>query len=116
MKQVLNSSTTKAIPSQLVVPNAALMSFRIPNYVWVITVLMALALLSVAAVYRERVGLHQAQAAFQFTQNKMQESQINNDLLRRDIHAMQHEKDVMVRNAQQKLNYVRTNEVVVVMR
>lgn len=116
MKQVLNSSTTKAIPSQLVVPNAVLMSFRIPNYVWVITVLLALALLSIAAVYREREGLRQAQAAYQFTQNKMQASQINNDLLRRDIRALQHDKDVMVRTAQQKLNYVRANEVVVVMR
>lgn len=116
MKQVLNSSTTKAIPSQLVVPNAALMSFRIPNYVWVITVLMALAMLSIAAVYRERAGLRQAQAAYEFTQNKMQASQINNDLLRREIHAMQHDKDGMARTAQQKLNYVRTNEVVVIMR
>ncbi|HEX4949864.1 MAG TPA: hypothetical protein VFZ34_24575 [Blastocatellia bacterium] len=116
MKPSYESSTTKTYPSQLVVPNAALLSFRLPNYVWVVTVLLALSLLALSAVYRERAGLRQAQTSHQFMQQKVQASQISNDLLRRDIHALQHDKEVMARTAQEKLNYIRPNEVVVVLR
>ncbi len=115
MKQGLESSSTKSYPSQLVVPHASLEALRIPNYVWVVTALLALALLAVAAVYREREGLRQAQMAYQFSQEKVQASQLNNGLLRRDIHALKHDKDVIAQRAQEKLNYLRPNEVVVVM-
>ncbi len=116
MKQGLESSSTKSYPSQLVVPHASLESLRIPNYVWVVTALLALALLAVAAVYREREGLRQAQTSYQFTQDKMQATQLTNGLIRRDIHALKNDKDVIAEKAQEKLNYVRPNEVVLVMR
>lgn len=116
MKQGLESSSPKSYPSQLVVPHTSLESLRIPNYVWVVTTLLALALLAVAAVSREREGLRQAQTSYQFTQEKVQASQLNNELLRRDIRALQQDKDVTAQRAQEKLNYVRPNEVVVVMR
>ncbi len=116
MKQGLNSSSAKSYPSQLVVPHASLESLRIPNYVWVVTALLALALLVIATVYREREGLRQAQTSYQFTQEKMQASQRDNELLRHDIHALQNDKDVIAQKAQEKLNYVRSNEIVIVMR
>ena len=116
MKQGLDSSSTKSYPSQLVVPHASLESLRIPNYVWVVTALLALALLSVAAVYREREGLRQAQTAYQFTQEQAQASQLNNGLLRRDIDALQNDKEVIAQKSQEKLNYVRPNEIVLLMR
>ena len=116
MKQGLESSSTKSYPSQLVVPHTSLESLRIPNYVWVVTGLLALALLAVSAVYREREGLRQAQMSYQFTQDKMQAAQLNNGLLRHDINALKQDKDVITQKAQDKLNYVRPNEIVVVMR
>lgn len=116
MKQGFDSSSTKTFPTQLVVPRESLASLHIPNYVWIVTTILALALLAVAAIYREREGLRQAQASYQFTQQKAVASQVTNDTLRHDIHALKTDKDVMARTAQEKLNYVRSNEVVVVMR
>jgi cell division protein FtsB len=115
LKQGLESST-KTYPSQLVVPHTTLESLRIPNYAWVVTALLALALLAVAAIYREREGLRQAQTSYQYTQEKMQATQTTNGLMRRDIQALKSDKDVITQKAQEKLNYVRPNEVVVVMR
>ena len=54
--------------------------------------------------------------SYQFTQDKMQAAQLNNGLLRHDINALKQDKDVITQKAQDKLNYVRPNEIVVVMR
>jgi len=113
LKQSLESSSTKFYPSQLVVPNQSLESLRIPTYVWVVTVLLALALLAGSALYRERDGLRQARTSYQYTEQKLQAAQLNNDLIRHDIQALKQDKGVMARAAQAKLNYVRPNEVVV---
>jgi cell division protein FtsB len=116
LKQGIHSSTTKVHPNQLVVPRTSLSALRFPNYAWIMTVLMAMALLAIAAIYREREGLRSAQASFHQTQQKLQEAQLNNELLRKDVRAMQQDKNVIAREAQNKLNYVRRNEVVVVVR
>lgn len=116
MKQGLNSSTTKMYPNQLVVARASLASLRLPNYTWIVMVLLAMAFLASAAIYREREGLRAAQASFTQTQQKYQEAQINNELLRKDLQTLQQDKNILARAAQTKLNYVRRNEVVVVVR
>jgi cell division protein FtsB len=116
LKQGINSSTTKTYLNQLVVPRASLASLRLPNYAWIVMVLMAMALLATTAIYREREGLRSAQASFNRTQQKFQEAQLNNELLRKDLRAMQQDKNVIAREAQTKLNYVRPNEVLVVVR
>lgn len=116
MKQGLESSSVKSYPSQLVVPHASLEALRIPNYVWVVTVILALALLAVAAVYREREGLRQATAAHAFTKQKFEISELGNAMTRREIASLKNDKDVIAQKAQEKLNYVRPNEIVVVMR
>lgn len=116
MKQGFDSSSTKLYSAQLVVPRAAFETLRIPNYVWVVTALLALVLLAVAAVYREREGLRRAQTSYQFTQQKVEATQLNNELLRRELQALQHDKAVIARETQEKLNYVRPNEVIVRLR
>lgn len=116
MKQGIHSSTTKTYPNQLVVPRASLSSLRFPNYAWIMMVLMAMAFLATAAIYREQEGLRSAQASFQHTQQKLQQAQLNNEVLRQDVRAMQQDKNVIAREAQNKLKYVRRNEVVVVVR
>lgn len=116
MKQGLNSSTTRAYPTQLVVARASLIALRLPNYTWIVMVLLAMALLATAAIYRERGGLRTAQASFQRTQQKYQDAQFSTELLRQDLQAAQQNKSVITRAAQTKLNYVRRNEIVVVVR
>ncbi len=116
MKQGFDSSSTKLYSAQLVVPRAAFETLRIPTYVWVVTALLALALLVVAAVYREREGLRRVQASYQFTQQKVEASQLNNEMLRREVQALQQDKEVIARQAQEKLNYIRPNEVIVRLR
>lgn len=116
MKPSFDSSSTKLYPSQLVVPHASLKAIRIPTYVWVVMTILALTLLAVAAIYRERDGLRQARNAYQFTQQKWESTQFNNNVLRHSIHSLQPGKEVATRTAQAKLNYVRPNEVVVKVR
>jgi cell division protein FtsB len=113
LKQGFDSSSTKLYSAQLVVPRAAFETLRIPTYVWVVTTLLALVLLVVAAMYREREGLRRAQASHQFTQQKVEASQLNNEMLRRDVQDLQRDKDLIARQAQEKLNYVRPNEVII---
>jgi cell division protein FtsB len=116
LKQGLNSSATKSYPNQLVVPRASLEALRLPNYFWIVTILLALALLATAAIYRERERLRVAQTSYQFTQQKVQAATLNNALLRRDFEAMKHDKNTIAQEAQTNLNYLRPNEVIVVLR
>jgi cell division protein FtsB len=116
LKQGLNSSATKSYPNQLVVPHASWEAFRLPNYVWIVMMLIAMALLATAAIYREREGLRTAQRSHQYTEQKMQEANRSNTLLRHNLQALKQDKSALAQQAQTNLNYLRPNEVIVVMR
>lgn len=116
MKQGIYSSTTRTYPNQLFVARTSVASLRIPNYAWIGMVLLAMGLLATATIYRERQSLRAAQASYNYTQQKFQEAQITNELMRKDLQIMQQDKNTIARGAQNKLNYVRRNEVVVVVR
>ena len=116
MKQGINSSTTKTYPNQLVVARPSLASLNIPNYTWIVMVLLAMGLLAIATMYRERISLRSAQASLNHTQQKFQAAQLNNEVLRKDLQAIQQNKNLIAQEAQNKLHYVRRNEVIVVVR
>ena len=116
MKQGMHSATTRTYPNQLFVARTSLASLRIPTYAWIVMIIMAMGLLATAAIYREREGLRAAQASYQQTQQKFQATQLTNEMLRQDLQTVQQNKQAIARAAQSKLNYVRRNEVVVVVR
>ncbi|MFN7928324.1 MAG: septum formation initiator family protein [Blastocatellia bacterium] len=115
MKQGLNSSTTRTYPNQLVVARTSI-ALRLPKYAWIGMVLLAMALLATAAIFRERDGLRAAQASYNRTQQTLQMTQQQTEVLLQSLQNLQQNKTVVAQEAQKKLNYVRPNEVVVVVR
>lgn len=116
MKQVLNSSSTKTYPNQLVVPRASWETLVLPKYVWITTIMIAMALLAVATIFREHEGLRLAQSARNYSQQTRNENQVSNELMRREIKSVKQDKEAITREAQGKLNYLKPNEIMLVMK
>lgn len=115
MKEGLNSSTTRTYPTHLVVARTNI-AFRLPKYAWIGMVVIAMALLATAAILRERDGLRAAQASYNRAQQRFQTAEQQTESLKQELQTLQQNKVVTAQTAQKKLNYVRPNEALVVVR
>lgn len=79
-------------------------------------VLGGMALLCGAAVIREHDGLRNTEAAHRYLKNQVQEAQAGNMLIRRELKETRENRQVLVQKAQQDLNYLRNNEIAVVVK
>ena len=84
----------------------------VPKYILIMMLLIAMVMLAGASIYREREGLKSAQQSLTATQNKFESQQDYKLLLQREIKESKQNKEVISRLAQSRLNYVKTNEIV----
>ncbi len=84
----------------------------IPKYILTMMLLMAMVLLAGASIYREREGLKSAQQSLTATRNRVERQQDDKLLLQREIKESRQNKEVITRLAQARLNYVKSNEIV----
>lgn len=115
MKQVVNSSLTKLNYDQVATAHAA-WALKIPNYVWLAMILVAAAALSLTTVAREREEVRSARAAYAQTQERARQAQAQTERLRIEIKNLKENPRAAERVAQEQLNYVRPNEIIIATR
>lgn len=116
MKLDNNSSSAKTLNPRLVISRVSWESLRMPKYALITTTMLAFALLAGANIFRERDARHNAQVVQEQAQLQLANVQSKNVLIRQDTNALRQNKDVIARTAQNKLGYVRPNEIVVVVK
>ena len=116
MKPVVNSSFTKYAYEQAVPARAAWQSLRIPNYVWLAMLMTAAGALSLGTLARERQEMRQATAAYVQTQGLVKGAEAQNLRLKAEVKGLREDSRAAERVAQERLNYVRSNEIVVTTR
>ena len=79
-------------------------------------VIAGMALLCGASVIRERDGLRNTWASHQYLKNQLDETRTGNLLIRRELSEVRENREILVQKAQQQLNYLRANEIVVVVK
>jgi cell division protein FtsB len=113
LKPVVNSSLPKITYTQVSTARAAWWALKIPNYVWLAMIMAAAAALSLSTLAREREEVRRAQAAFTQAQGRVAQVQTANQRLKTEVKNLKNDPRAAERAAQERLNYVRPNEIVV---
>lgn len=120
MKQVVSLSWAKTNYSQIadapVRSLALLKTLRLPNWVWLVMVFIAMAALSLANIARSHAELREARSAQTVTAQQLRQVQSVNAGIRTELGGLKNDLRQSERAAQQRLNYVRPNEIVVAVR
>ncbi len=120
MKQAVNSYVAKSVISVNVagagretLVQARELVLRVPNYAWLMLILLTTLALSVSTLLRSRDEHRQAQAAYAYTQSRVDSAGGINQNIRRQTHHLKTNSKASELAAQQRLRLVRRNEVVV---
>lgn len=113
MKPAVNSSWTKYNYHQVAQARTAWWALKVPNYVWLAMMITAAAALSFTTIAREREEVRRAQTAYSQTEGQAKQAQSQNEQLRAGIKGLKNDRRALDRAAQDRLNYVRPNEIVV---
>lgn len=116
MKLGNNSSLAKTFNLRSLFSRVSLESVRMPKYAIITTVLLALALLAGANIFREREAARAANAVKEQTQSQLANLSKNNAVIRQKTEALRHNKAIIAREAQTKMGFVRPNEIVLVVK
>jgi septal ring factor EnvC (AmiA/AmiB activator) len=116
LKPAVNSSLTKFGYTQVATARAAWWALRLPNYVWLAMILVAAAALSLNTIAREREEVRRAQTSYSQTESRFQQAQTENQKLKTELKSLKQNPGVAGRAVQDRLHYVRPNEIVVVPR
>lgn len=113
MKPAVNSSLTKFNYGQVATVRAAWWALKIPNFVWLAMIITAAAALSLNTIAREREEVHRAQSTFAQAEGQVTQAQTANQRLKVEIKKLKDDPRAVERAAQERLNYLRSNEIVV---
>ena len=113
MKPAVNSSLTKINYGQVATVRAAWWALKIPNYVWLAMILTAATALSLNAMTRESEEVRRAEAARSQTAGRVTQAQTSNQQLKGEVQSLKNDPEVAARAAQERLNYLRPNEIMI---
>jgi hypothetical protein len=117
LKRVSNSYSAKGVSALSYGPTAAERYLwwlpRIPNYVWLAMIILALFALSISTLMRSRDQEREARASYIYTQTRVENARgIQRDIKER-TGQIRNDPRVAAQLAQDQLRLVRPNEVVV---
>jgi cell division protein FtsB len=107
---------TKAPETAAVGARTLVRALRLPSYVWLGMVILAMAALSVTSLVRGREAARTAQASLEMRRQQFEAVKATNGRRRADVQNLKHHPQAAEREARQKLNYVAANEIVIVAR
>jgi cell division protein FtsB len=117
LKQVVSLSWAKTNYHQLseapVRSLALLKAIRLPVWVWLVMVFIAMIALALANIARSQSELREARSSVAATQQQWQQVQTVNAGLKSDLQGLKHNARQIESAAQKRLNYLRANEIVV---
>lgn len=113
MKPVGNSSVTRVNYSQAVAARITWRGLYIPNYVWLVMVMVAALAISVSTAVRSREQARSAQVSYEQTAERVKQMQLENQRIRDRIKQLREDPRAAELAAREQLNYLRPNEVAV---
>lgn len=119
MKPVGTSYSIKVAYGQVAVRDTARVWWRalqMPDWVWLMMIFMASAALALTMMMRERTQLRAAQTSLTQTQQALIQVQGKNKQNKARLEGLRTSRQRAENIAQDELNYVRSNEVIVSMR
>ncbi|MFN0119912.1 MAG: FtsB family cell division protein [Blastocatellia bacterium] len=88
-------------------------ALRMPGWVWFSMLLLASALLALTVVARERGHLRNVRMSYEQTAQRLATSKLENEQLKHRLQSLEKNPRAYERVAQERLHYVRANEIVV---
>jgi len=116
LKPVGNSSVTRVNYSQAVATRITWRGFYIPNYVWLVMIVVAAAAISASSAIRAREQARSAQASYQQTAERAKQMQVDNARIRERTKQLREDPRATEQAAREQLHYLRPNEVAVKLR
>ena len=113
MKPVGNSSVTRVNYSDAVVQRFTWRGLYIPNYVWLVMIMVAALAISVSTAIRAREQALNAQISYDQTAERVKQMQVANARIRERIKQLREDPRAAEIAAREQLNYLRPNEVAV---
>lgn len=113
MKPVGNSSVTRINYAQAVAARTIWRGLYIPNYMWLMMIVVAAVAISISTAVRSREQARNAQISYQQTAERVKLMQIENARVRERIKQMREDPRVGELAAREQLHYLRPNEVAV---
>src|ERR1044071_4664375 len=113
LKPAVNSSLTKFNYGQVATVHAAWWVLKVPNFVWLAMILLAATALSLNTIAREREEVRRAQTVLAQAEGQVIQAQTANRQLKAEIKNLKDDPRAIERNAQERLHYLRSNEIVV---
>jgi cell division protein FtsB len=113
LKPVGNSSVTRVNYSDAVVQRFTWRGLYIPNYVWLVMIMIAALAISVSTAIRAREQARNAQMSYNQTAERVSLMQAENQRIRERIKQLREDPRAAELAARDQLNYLRPNEVAV---
>ena len=115
MKQVVNSySASLTFPqSPAWRERVATLVPPIPNYVWLAMLLLAATLLGSSTLWRAHGQMTTARNAQAVTNSRLLQAQTTNDEIKTQTHLIRTDAQAATQAAQERLHYVKANEIVI---
>ncbi len=113
LKPAVNSSLTKFHYGQVATVRAAWWVLKVPNFVWLAMIVIAATALSLNTIAREREEFRRAHAALAQAQGQVTQAQTANRRLKDGINNLKNDPHAVECAAQERLNYLRSNEIAV---
>ena len=117
MKRVSNTYSAKTVSALSYGPTAAERYFwwlpRIPNYVWLAMIILALFALSISTLMRSRDHEREARASYNYTQTRVENARGRQRDIKERTGRIRNDPRLAAQLAQDQLRLVRPNEVVV---
>ncbi len=113
MKPVGNSSVTRVNYAQAVAARTTWRGLYIPNYVWLVMIMVAAVAISVSTAIRSREQARNAEISYQQTAERVKQLQLDNQRIRERIKQLRDDPRAAEQAAREQLHYLRPNEVAV---
>lgn len=113
MKPVGNSSVTRVSYSEAVAARITWRGLYIPNYIWLVMIMIAALAISVSTAIRSREQARNAQVSYDQTAERVKKMRLENQRIRERIKQLREDPRAAEQAAREQLNYLRPNEVAV---
>jgi len=113
LKPVSNSTVTRVNYSEAVAQRFSWRGLYIPNYVWLVMIMVAALAISVSTAIRSREQARNAQLSYNQTAERVSQMQVENKRIRERIKQLREDPRAGELAAREQLNYLRPNEVAV---
>ncbi len=113
MKPVVNSSVTRVNYSEAVAARITWRGLYIPNYAWLVMIMVAALAISVSTAISSREQARNAQLSNAQTAERVRQVQVENQRIRERIKQLREDPRAVEQAAREQLHYLGPNEVAV---